>query len=361
MYTQSGVADDIMLATRNSQVSVRGSVAFNSPTSPTSITFVKTATVSPFGTFNPGSGLLAAGNYTVTLRSYSASTGNGFQDLQGGALAGSNPGQPGVNYVNTFSVSTPPVAVGIPDFARGPSNTDSIFFSSTLANGSTFALSYTNPAASPSTGTATVTFSTTAATLQSNIQSALTSGGLAVQIGDNPPGPSGIPNSVVIVTNDVSSGANVLVTFQNALAQAASQLLSSTTPGVSISTATINAANDVPGSGIPIALSSGQGVTSGSFTLQYNPALLTISGVVSRIPGASFTFSNTINSSTSATLVLSLSSPSPISSTTKAITLGSLLATVPLSAAADYGAEQLLHFSSEQLGGTAGPIPGHQR
>ena len=38
------------------------------------------------------------------------------------------------------------------------------------------------------------------------------------------------------------------------------------------------------------------------------------------------------------------------------MTLGSLLATVPLSAATKYGAKQLLHFSSEQLGGTAGPI-----
>ena len=162
---------------------------------------------------------------------------------------------------------------------------------------------------------------------------------------------------MVIVTNDTSTGANVLVTFQNALAQATSQLLTSTTPGVSISTATINAANNIPGSGIPIALSSGQSVTSGSFTLQYNPALLNISGVVSKIAGASFTLSNTINSATSATAVLSLSSPSPISSSTTAITLGSLLATVPLSAAADYGAKQLLHFSSEQLNGTAGPIP----
>ena len=98
-------------------------------------------------------------------------------------------------------------------------------FSTTLTNGSTFALTYTNPAATPTTGTATVTFSTTAATLQSNIQTALTSGGLATQIGNNPPGPLGIPNAVVVVTNDVSTGANVLVTFQGTLAQATSQLL----------------------------------------------------------------------------------------------------------------------------------------
>ena len=248
------------------------------------------------------------------------------------------------------------MAVGIPDFARGPSNTDALFLPTTLTNGSTFALSYTNPAASPTTGTATVTFSTTAATLQSNIQNALSTRRPGHANRRSRPG-AGTPNAVVVVTNDASTGANVLVTFQGALAQATSQLLTSTTPGVTSGLAPINAANNIPGSGIPIALSSGQGVTSGSFTLQYNPALLNISGVVSKIAGASFTLTNTINSATSATAVLSLSSPSPISAAATAITLGSLLATVPLSATASYGAKGLLHFSSEQLSGTAGPIP----
>src|SRR5207249_1061427 len=134
------------------------------------------------------------------------------------------------------------------------------------------------------------------------------------------------------------------------------QLLASTTPGVSITLATINAANNIPGNGIPIALSSGLNVTSGSFTLQYNPGLLNITGAVSKIAGATFTVNTTVNSATSATAVLSLSSPSSIMSSAAAITVGSLLATVPLSATASYGAKQLLHFSSEQLNGTTGPI-----
>ena len=339
MYTGGTTADDIVLATTNTQVSVRGSVVINSTN--TGFTFVKTATVTALGAFNPGSGLLAAGNYTLTLRSLSG--GNGFADALGGALDGKDTGQGGVNYQVTFSVSAPPVAVGIPDFARGPVNNDAIFFASTLTNGSTFALSYTNPAANPATGTATITFSTTAATLQSNIQTALTSGGLATQVGT---GPGSVPNSVVLVTNDVSSGANVLVSFQNALAQATGQLLSSTTPGVTLSAASINAANNIPGSGIPIALSSGQSATSGSFTLQFNPSLLTITGAVSKIAGASFTVQTTINGPASATAVLSLSSPAPLSSAATALTLGSLLATVPLSATANYGANQLLHFTS---------------
>jgi hypothetical protein len=250
-------------------------------------------------------------------------------------------------------VSAAPVAVGIPDFARGPSNTDALFLPSTLTNGSTFNLTYTNPAAIPATGTATITFSTITATLARNIQAALTSGGLAKLVGVNPSA-ANAPNSVVIVTNEVATGANVLITFQSALATATNHLLNSNTAGVSIALATINVANNVPGNGLPIALSSGLGVTSGSFTLQYNPSLLTISGVVSKVAGASFTLVS--NNTITGTAVLSLSSPSSLSSTATAFTMGSLLATVPLSATSTYGVGQLLHFSSEQLNGSAGPI-----
>jgi len=352
MYTEGSTPDDIMLATLGTQVSIRGSVLLNSPTAPTNITFVKTDLASAVGTFNPGSGLLSAGNYTVTLRSFSA--GNGFENSLGGALDGKDQANPGVNYVYTFSVNAPPTAVGIPDFARGPSNTDVVFLPTSLGNGNTFNLVYTNPNTSPATGTATVTFSTIAATLQANIQAALNA---LPQIGTNG---VGAPNAPVVVENSAiaTQGANVLVTFQNNnyFITATSQVLSSTTPGVSIALATMNAPNNVTDNGIPVALSNGQNVTSGSFTLQYNPALLTISGAVSKIAGASFTVATTINNATSATAVLSLSSPSGISSTTASLTLGSLLATVPFSATASYGAKQLLHFSAEQLNGSAGPI-----
>ena len=97
------------------------------------------------------------------------------------------------------------------------------------------------------------------------------------------------------------------------------------------------------------------------FTLLYNPTLLNITAVapsaaLTNIAGASFTlFSNTV-SGTSGTLMLSLSSPTSLSTASTAFTLGSLLATVPLSATATYGAKQLMHFSGEQLRGTAGPI-----
>jgi hypothetical protein len=359
MYTTGSIPDNVMLATTITQVSVRGTLLFDS--SGDSMTFVKTEPISSAGTFNPASGLLAPGKYTLTLRSYfsvalpgNSQTQAGFQDLLGDALDGANSGVSNNNFVFTFSVTAPPVAVGIPDFARGPSNTNAVFLPSTLTNGSTFALSYTNPAATPTTGTAIITFSTNGATLATNIQTALTSGGLAAQIGVNSSA-NNTPNSVVVVTNDVSSGANVLVTFQSALAQATGELLTSTTAGVSISAALINVANNIPGNGIPIALSSGLNVTSGTFTLQYNPSLLTISGAVQKIAGTTFTLVS--NDTANGIAVLSFSSPSSISSNTRPITLGSLLATVPMSATSSYGAQQLLHFSSEQLNGIAGPIP----
>ena len=106
----------------------------------------------------------------------------------------------------------------------------------------------------------------------------------------------------------------------------------------------------------PSRLSSGRGVVSGSFTLQYNPSLLAISGVATKIPGATFTVILTPINPTLATAVLSFSSPSPISTTATPITLGSLLATVPLSATASYAPRRLLHFSSATLNGTGGPM-----
>jgi hypothetical protein len=349
LYTAASLPDDVILATAGSQVSVRGSAVFDSATNPTTLTFVKTMAMSALGTFNPTSGLLTAGNYTVTLRSFSAGS-SGFQDFLGSPLDGNNSGVPGGNFKITFSVAPPPVAVGIPDFARGPSNTDAVFLPTTIGNGGTFNLIYSNPAVSPNVGTATITFSTTGATLQSSIQAALNN---LPQISTT----SGAPNAVALVLSDNASvGANVLITFQNSLATATNQLLASGTSGVTISFASINAAAAIANNGIPIALSNGQNVTSGSFTLQFNPNLLNITGVVSKINGATFTVSVTDNNATSATALLSLSSPTKISSTTSAITLGSLLANVPLAVTATYGNKQLLHFSAMQLNGTAGPI-----
>jgi hypothetical protein len=269
----------------------------------------------------------------------------------GGPLDGKDQANPGVNYVYTFSVSAPPASVGIPDFARGPSNTDLVFVPTSVGNGNTFNLIYTNTSGAPSTGTATITFSTVAATLQLNIQTALN--GLA-QIGTT----SGSGNGAVVINNPTTmatAGANVLVTFQNTtyFITSTSQLLSSTTSGVSISLASINVPNNLTSAGIPVALSNGQNITSATFTLQYDPTLLHITGAVSKIAGASFT-ANITEVGHTGTAVLSLSSPTKISSLTTALTIGSLLATVPFGATATYGAKQLLHFTGMSMTNTAG-------
>src|SRR5205823_4677695 len=141
-------------------------------------------------------------------------------------------------------------AVGIPDFARGPSNTESLFLPSTIGNGGTFNLVYTNPAVTPTTGTANVVMSTTAATLQTNLQAALS--GLP-QISTT----AGAPNAVVVVTSDsAAAGANVRITFQNSLVAATNQLLVGSN-GATASLANIDVSNAIPNNGIPVAVSNG--------------------------------------------------------------------------------------------------------
>ena len=344
--------DDIILATTNSQVSVRGSLRDQrrpTPASPSS----RPTPPRRWAPSTPHSGLLAAGTYTVTLRSYSAGS-SGFEDALGSPLDGTDSG--GQRQLpDHLRRHAPPVAVGIPDFARGPSQHRCPVLAHDADQRQHLRPVVHQPAANPTTGTATVTFSTTAATLQSNIQNALTSGGLATQIGVV--GPSGTPNSVVIVTNDVSTGANVLVTFQSALAQATSQLLTSTTPGVTSGLATHQRRQQHPRQRHPHRPEQRPGRDLGQLHAPVQPELADHHRGGVQNPRSQFhAFIDTINTPTSATAVLSLSSPSPISSAATAITLGSLLATVPLSATASYGTKQLLHFSSEQLSGTGGPI-----
>ncbi len=112
-----------------------------------------------------------------------------------------------------------------------------------------------------------------------------------------------------------------------------------------------SAAVNVPNSssdGIPLALSSGSGVTSAVFTLQYNSALLQITGAVanSSLEGASLTLEPI---STPGNAVIDFSSPTPLAA--PAVILGGLTADVPLSAVSVYGTKALLHFSGVQVNG----------
>ena len=115
-YGASGGPDDVLLDSASGpQLSYRGSLVIDP--SDRTITFVKTSTFTSVN-FSPSTGVLAAGTYTVTLRTAS----NGFQDQAGHFLDGLDEGDTGFNYVATFVVTGTPAVVGVPAFARGPSN-----------------------------------------------------------------------------------------------------------------------------------------------------------------------------------------------------------------------------------------------
>src|SRR4029453_858582 len=99
-------------------------------------------------------------------------------------------------------------------------------------------------------------------------------------------------------------------------------------------------------SGVPITLSNGAGLTSATFTLQYDATRLTITGasVNGSLAGATFSLSG---ASTPGNAILNFSSPTPLAS--GAVALGGLLAQVPNSA--NYKAKELLHLTNIQLNG----------
>jgi hypothetical protein len=114
--------DDVLLADGSAAV-IRGSLALNTASGAPpdrSFTFVAT------------SGVLAAGNYTVTL----VSGASGIKDASGVELDGTDSGIPGNNYVTTFTVAATPSAVlSIPDFARGPNSAANILLPNATGSG----------------------------------------------------------------------------------------------------------------------------------------------------------------------------------------------------------------------------------
>ncbi len=228
--TGGGGIDDVVLTGPNApQVSIHGSLIISA--NDQTITFVKTSNFTS-ANFNPGTGLLSAGTYTVTFRSAT----NGFVDSLNGPLDGANNGNPaGSNYTATFVVTTPPVVVAIPDFARGPDSVDTI----------------------------------------------------------------NLPNTST--------------------------------------------------SGIPLNVSVGNGITSGKFTLQYNPALLSITGAAANtsLTGAILSLEPIL---TAGTAILDFSSPTALTQTAF-LRLGGLTATVPASANSLYRSKALLHWSGVTLNG----------
>jgi hypothetical protein len=233
-FATLGADDVVITGPAPSQVMVRGSLLIDA--SAQTMTFIKTSNFNGSG-FNPGTGLLAAGTYSVVFRS----SANGFRDLLGASLDGNNDGITGDNYTATFVVAAPSAAIGVPSFARGPDNS-------------------------------------------------------------------------VILPNTATGSA----------------------------------------AGIPVNLSSGAGVTAGTFTLQYNSALLAITGatVNATLPaGASFTLDP---SSTPGNAVIDFASPTALGA--GVARLGTLQAVIPSAAASSYKAKALLHFTGLQLNGGAIPL-----
>ena len=109
--------------------------------------------------------------------------------------------------------------------------------------------------------------------------------------------------------------------------------------------------------GIPLNLSNASGVTSGTFTLTYNPALLSITAasVNTSLTGASLSLDA---ASTPGTAILDFSSPTALTASTAPVRLGGLIAIVPNSAASLYKSKALLHWSGMTLNGGAIAVEG---
>jgi hypothetical protein len=115
------------------------------------------------------------------------------------------------------------------------------------------------------------------------------------------------------------------------------------------------------GHGIPITLANAAAVTDATFTLDYNPALLTISGGTGGAgsdatdPAALFAMVGvpTIIDATHASAVFLFHTGTAASDT---LVLGDIQATVPNSAAASYKAKEILHIGAIVLNGSTTPI-----
>ncbi len=148
--------------------------------------------------------------------------------------------------------------------------------------------------------------------------------------------------------NDGVNGDSYVTTFTVAASTAVAVTVPDFARGPD-ATDPINVPNNST-NGIPIALSNGAGVTDGTFVLNYNANLLTITGgtVNTALTGATFTVS-TSGSGTNAQATITFHTPTALAS--GVVRLGGLAATVP--ANAPYKAKELLHFGSLSLNGGA--------
>lgn len=114
---------------------------------------------------------------------------------------------------------------------------------------------------------------------------------------------------------------------------------------------------NVPASGatgIPLTISRGADLTNVAFTLQYDPALLTISGAT-KGPGVAADAVLNVDTSTAGLLVISLSSSTQLSFFNAPFTLVNLTASVPETA--PYTEKQRLTIAGATVNSVGGPLP----
>ena len=323
----SGNVAPSVIVTNGNGITVRGSLVINA--TDTAITFVATTLAGPNGlpianVSVPGatSGILPPDTYNVDL------SGTAFQTLSSGQLLDGNDSGAGGNdfYVeNTPVNNSADVAVVVPAFARGPGQTVNV----------------TNASAAIATLTesgTTVTVSTTAAH------------GL-------------VAGEPVTISGTSQSGYNNTWYVASVPSQSTFTFIAAS--GVGSATGGTYTAS----SGIPLSListSTVTGVTSGQFTLTFDPTLLDVSGVAisPALHAAHSTWTLTCVSSPSqlsaGTAIIDFSNGGTGSLTVNStgIVLGGLTATVP--DAAPYKSKDLLHFTSVSLtaGGTSVPAVG---
>jgi hypothetical protein len=356
-FTNYGPADVTLTGPLGS---VRGSLLL-SPDN-TSITFVKTSKFVLTRAFNPASGLLAVtesnsgtdtpstGTYTVTLRSAT----NAFTDTLGVLLDGNNTGAPGSNFQATFAVGAAPVVVGLPAFARGPTNftgPQDSFNNIELPNNTGNQVSVSNGIPinlSNGTGVTSGSFTLLYDSNLLNITggevnnqqtirfgSGATGGDFELSFNSNTTGPITYTTVATDLQSNISTALNGLSSI-------------STVGGVQVMA--ISATNVVVNfNNTSLAVQSTMGSANNNLT---PAATITITG--STLPvGSTFSVATNTAVATASTATISFSSPSPLAGPA-AVNLGTLTARVPVANTASYGAKQLLHFMSESLSNSVG-------
>ena len=260
--------------------------------------------------------------YKVTLVSGSGSTG--FLDALLAGLDGANNGGH-ANYTTTFTTSyqrdaTP--VLGLPEFARGPDSGIAVT-------------------------TATVTYDSDADDYVVTITTPLEN----YIVADETVVISGIGNSDYDGTFTVDSASGNQFTYILAFDPGAYD------SGGVVVVGNINIRVPNNTAGVPITLYNAANVTDVTFTLTYNPALLTITGTLDGESGVSDATSGTsyltLLSNSDGVATFEYTDYYSTSATVDApLILGDLVAFVPISAAALYQATEALHFSSITINGS---------